>query len=190
MSKIVFALTTLLLSAPVNHAEVLASGWVPNALLRQGQVSLVSREDGTRVEVLLNSRFMDRVVNRIIGKEQNNWPANQPDAMAYIKATIGSRKQLQEHDGVEVLQIVFSLMPAPGLITWRTGSVRADAEDRWHLQSPVEIARIEPSREYLIRNAVLILADSLGFDERKVREMLAERLDSADLQFVPEVIDD
>jgi len=190
MSTLVFVLITLLFCAPVNHAEVLASGWVPNALLRQGQVSLVSREDGTRIEVLLNSRFMDRVVNRIIEKEQRNWPANQPDAMAYIKTTSESRRQAREHEGVEVLQIVFSLMPAPGLIIWRTGSAQSDAGDRWHLHSPVEIARIEPSREYLIRNAALILADSLGFDEREIREMLAARLDSTDRQFFPEVIDD
>lgn len=159
----------LLCAAPA-MAETVVHGWIPSRLLRQGQVQLVDENNHVQVEILLHSRFMDRVVDTIIAKEQGNWGADHPDASSFIQQLKQSRESVRTPDGPESLMIVFSLAPDPGHIAWYTGDVDQQVEP-WRMKEPRLLARLEASRAYVQRNAGLILEDSLGVDPSTINQL-------------------
>lgn len=158
-----------LLAAPA-LAESVAHGWIPSRLLRQGQVQLMEQDDGLRLEILLLTRFMDRVVNTIIEKEEGNWSPGHPDAAAYIRLLKEARDDVRTESGPEAMRIVFTLLPEPGDVTWYTGAVDTES-DIWRMTGPRLLARHEASREYLLRNAALIIEDSLGIDPSTIKAL-------------------
>ena len=171
----------LLLSATTipAQAELLTSAWVPNSLLPQGQVQWIEDADGMRVQVLLHSRFMDRVVSSIIEKETRNWATNHPDAAGYIQGLNEARQHVQTQTkgrGRESLAIVFSLTPLPGHISWLTGDIKKNASGLLVLENPSLLTSRQPSRTYLVRNAVLVVEDSTGMERGSIMEKLRTRL--------------
>jgi len=169
----------LLLSAVPSDAEVVRAGWVPNRLMPQGQVQLVRQTNGAAIVVLLDTRFLDRVVHAIIEKEQRNWPADHPDARAYIAGLLDARDAVRRETGGrgrESLMIAFVLDPADGRVEWSTGPVERD--DRHLLAMPErrQLLVKRPSRTYLDRNAALILADSFGLADDAADALLGEAM--------------
>lgn len=158
------------------RAETLAHGWVPSAWVPQGQVQLVEDPEGLRVEILLHSRFMDRIVKSIAEKEQGNWPAGHEDAEAYLRHLREAQRGLDEKRGKSAMKITWVLKPAPGHVTWHTGEVRHDSEGNLAMESPRLLGSFEPSRDYLVRNAALILEDSLKLTPSEVEKLLRDRL--------------
>lgn len=158
----------MLLASPVS-AEPIAHGWIPSRLLKQGHVQLVENDEGLQLEILLHTRFMDRVVKAIIEKELGNWSAGNPDASAYIQRLKQVREDVRAESGPESMRIVFSLLPEPGEVVWYGGDVDTDAEI-WRMPQPHLLARYQFSRDYLLRNAALIVEDSLGVDPSSLAE--------------------
>jgi hypothetical protein len=159
----------LLFAAPV-LAEPVAHGWIPSRLLRQGHVQLMEQDEGLQLEILLHTRFMDRVVNTIVEKEQGNWPDDHPYAAAYIRLLKEARVLVRSDDGRESMRIVFSLLPEPGEVSWYGGEVD-DEPEIWRMSEPRLLARHEASRDYLLRNAALIIEDSLGIDPATIPQL-------------------
>ncbi len=159
----------LLLSMPA-LAEPVVHGWIPSRMLRQGHVQLVDENESLQLEILLHTRFMDRVVNTIVEKEQGNWPDDHPDAVAYIRLLKEARELVRSDDGRESMRIVFSLLPEPGGVSWYGGEVD-DEPEIWRMSEPRLLARHEASRDYLLRNAALIIEDSLGIDPATIPQL-------------------
>jgi hypothetical protein len=62
--------------------------FVPNAMLRQGEVRVVETPGSICLQTLLYTRFPDRVLSAICAKERKNWPegsACHEDALAYCR---------------------------------------------------------------------------------------------------------
>lgn len=163
-------LAILILLATPALAEPVAHGWIPSRLLRQGHVQLVEQDDGLQLEILLHTRFMDRVVNTIIEKERGNWAPDHPDAVAYVRLLKQARDEVRTESGPEAMRIVFALLPEPGDVAWYAGDVDTEA-DIWRMPEPRLLARHEASRDYLLRNAALIIEDSLGLDPAAINAL-------------------
>jgi len=176
------------------RADVLASGWVPSSFMPQGQVQLVSDDDGLQVRVLLHSRFMDRVVQSIIEKESANWPADDENAVTYIRLLREARQTVHKKSGGkgrESLIVTFVLNPKPGNVAWSTGNIDKNKKTgSLSVSNATVIAGFQPSRDYLIRNAALIIEDSIGMKRKDVRSLLAEHLDGDDLEILKGMSDD
>lgn len=171
------SLALLLSSAIPSVAEVVRSGWVPNRLMPQGQVQLVRQTNGTAIVVLLDSRFLDRVVAAIVEKEQRNWPSDHPDARAYIEGLKAAREAVRRETGGrgrETLKIAFELDPDDGRIEWSTGAVERNEQHLLAMPESRILLAHRPARDYLDRNAVLILMDSFGLTDSAAATLLAE----------------
>ena len=164
------------------HAEVLASGWVPNSFLPQGQVQLVSEENRMSVRVLLHTRFLDRVVHGIANKEKANWQGDH-DAVTYIHLLQLARSDVKAATGgrgKETMMISFVIQEGGGNVEWATGKVTE--ENGTLVMDEARILRtFSPSPGYLLTNAVLILEDSLGMSRDKAHELLAAHISNNDL---------
>lgn len=149
------------------RADLISAAWIPTSVFPQGRVRAITRDDGLTLEVLLHSRFLDRLVHAIVQKEQANWPRNHPDATAYIEGMLRTRaevKRLSGGRGRETLRISFILQPGGGVIEWATGTLR-ESHGEWILDNPRPLHTFTPTRAYLLRNAALILQDSLRYSE-------------------------
>jgi hypothetical protein len=156
------------------RAELLSAAWIPTSIFPQGRVRAIARDDGLTLEVLLHSRYLDRLVQAIIEKENANWPEDHPDATAYIEGVLRARaevKKLTGGRGRETLRISFILQPKGGVIEWTTGALR-ESRGEWILDTPRPLHTLTPSRAYLVRNAALILQDSLRYSEKDARALV------------------
>lgn len=169
-------LLAFVLSGPFVAAEVVRMEWVPNRMLPQGQVQVLREDPVVSVLVVLDTRFLDRVVSAIIEKEQRNWPADHPDAQAYIATLREAREDVRRESGGhgrEALAIAFILDPAGGRVEWSTGPVFHTEQGHATLRQPRLLRRVYPSAAYLERNAALILEDSFGIPAEEARAWLA-----------------
>ena len=160
-------------------ADVLKAGWIPNRWTPQGQVQVIDETDGFCVNIVFHTRFMDRIVKAIIGKETANWTTNHADAATYITLISEARNDIKKMSGAndkESMQISFRLNQHESSVVWATGEVKEDRPDRWSMPNPTVIRSFEPSRAYLRANAELILEDSLGMTREEARNLLAEVL--------------
>jgi hypothetical protein len=176
---LVLLLVVFFCKATSGHAEVLKSGWIPNRWTPQGQVQVIDEADGFCVNIVLHTRFMDRVVKAIIGKETANWTTNHADAATYITLISEARndiKKMSAANDKEAMQISFRLNQHESAVVWATGEVQEDSFDHWSMLNPIIIRSFAPSRAYLRANAELILEDSLGMTREEARHLLAEVL--------------
>jgi hypothetical protein len=165
----------VILVALTARADVVRMGWVPNRWMPQGQVQV--RHDATcaSVVVVLDSRFLDRVVAAIVEKEQRNWPADHPDTIMYLASLRAAREDVRQHTGGrgrETLAIALILDPEDPRIEWSTGPVGHDAQHHAAINGPRLLRTDRPSRAYLERNAELILEDSFGLTTGEARALL------------------
>lgn len=169
-----------LLSGTPALAEVLRAGWVPNRLIPQGQVQLHGTGSVSSIQVVLHTRFLDRVVKAIAEKESANWPAEHPDARSYIDHLHAARAELKRDtggDGKEAMVIDFQLEADRPVVAWSTGKVEEDAHGHLVLREAKPLIRWEPSPEYLARNAELILEDTFGISRAQAQAWLRGRFD-------------
>lgn len=163
-----------------SDADVVRSGWIPNRMIPQGQVQVVRAENGFRVDILLHTRHMDRVVKAIIEKETGNWPTNHPDAIAYMEMITLAREDIRkispDHEK-ETLMISFRLNQHESLVVWATGTIEKTKDNHLFMPDPTITRSWMASRSYLRTNAELILEDSLGMSRDEARHLLAELCD-------------
>lgn len=147
------------------------AGWIPSRMLRQGHVQGVKDHHGTRLEILLHSRFMDRVINSIISKEQTNWGLDHPDASAYLETLKAVRERIRQPEGRESMLIVWDLADEAGEVRWYGGTVDENVSP-WRMTEPLLLTNLNVAHAYLLRNAALILEDSLDLSPEAIADFL------------------
>ncbi len=171
----------LLALAATAGAEISRVAWIPNRWMPQGQVQVVREDDGVNVHVLLHTRFLDRVVHAITAKESAHWPAEHPDAAAYIATLHLARADLKAQTGgrgQEALKIAFRLGSDEPQIVWSTGTMTTGPDDRLVLQNARPLRTLTPTRDYLVQNAALILADNFAITIEDAQRWLAGDVDA------------
>lgn len=156
------------------HAEVLARAWVPNGVVPQGEVRLVSRNGEAVVQTVLHTRFERRVERTISGKEQQNWD-DHADALAYIstlKEAVGEyvRRKAASAEAV-ALVIDYVAGPETARVDFSFSRVRRE-KNGLRVSSAVVWQGLALSTDYVRRNQELILADAFGDGAKKaIREL-------------------
>lgn len=167
-------LILVLLSAAV-RGELVETAPLPNRWMPQGEFRLYSEPHETRIEIVLHTRFLDRVLNAIAEKEKANWGPDHPEARQYLELLANARQRLEpvaRFGARASLVIEFSDASTGGVI--RISSARVTEVDG-HLQveQPVELASFAPSQAYLRRNMALILADRLDVSMETAEQRLS-----------------
>ncbi|WP_372806907.1 hypothetical protein [Pontiella sp.] len=121
-------LFSLLLALPAFTEDfVLAHSEVPNRLIPQGEVRLITRGSDAVVQSAIKTRYPGRVLSKITKSEKENWPGNA-EMETYIAALETLFAEYEQREKGTVLLIDFisgpggsrvelSIEPAP---PWRT----------------------------------------------------------------------
>jgi hypothetical protein len=161
--------------------EVVARSYVPSPERRVGEVRLIRRGDANVVQTLLYTKLLRRVVGEIRQKELDNWPEGpgRADALGYIEALAAAQKQVwgrllasePVRDRRQKLWIEFVLTPDASLVA--IGSFEMDESDgELRVLRRELLARLEPSRDYVLRNMRLIAADAFHAEGDALRSLL------------------
>ncbi len=148
-------------AAPLCAAPTLTA-WVPNRWLPQGEMRLYAHETEPRIEIVLHTRYLDRVLKAIEEKERENWGAH-PEADRYVKELRAARagRPLTRSGGKENLIIEFIGGPEHE-IRFLTAEVEsASGSPGLRVLNPIRISAYQPEASYLLRNMALILVDRL-----------------------------
>lgn len=161
-------------AVPLRAAPTL-SAWLPNRWLPQGEMRLYAHETEPRIEIVLHTRHLDRVLKAIEEKERGNWGAH-PEATRYLQALRAARagRALLRSGGKENLIIEFIGGPDRE-IRFHTAEVESAAgSPGLRVRNAVRLSSYQPEASYLLRNMALILVDRLGVSieeaEKKLRE--------------------
>lgn len=168
--SIALALTLPLIAT----AELALASWVPNRWLPQGELRLYNEAAGPRIEIILHTRFLDRVIRTIEQKERANW-GNHPEASRYLTALAKARRDpaLQRTDARENL-VIELIGSTEGQVRFLTAAVATGSgTPGLRLEKPDLLASYTPDPTYLRANMARILMDQLGLS----REEAAKRLD-------------
>ena len=139
------------LADAASEEVVLKTAPVPNRLLRQGDAVYFRDGETLGVRIVLNTRHLDRVKEKILESEKMNWP-DHPDSSRYCTAlTKACLEALTDGSG-----------KIPFTIEWRvdpneTGTVHL----KWR-QGAQTLRGLSP--DYLKRNFALILEDRFGIE--------------------------
>jgi hypothetical protein len=154
--------------------EIVARADVPNSVVPQGEVRLARQGDDTIVRSILQTRFLKRAQNRIIGKERQNW-GDHADATAYLEALAAAFVEYEARKadaGKHVaLAIDFIDGPRSARVDFSFPPVSRD-EHGYHTPPADAWRSLALSRAYVRRDQELILADV--FEKRATA--LIERL--------------
>jgi len=182
LSILVFALVAA--GGTVDTERILARGVVPEPARRVGEVRLIERGDSIVVQTLLYTKVLKRVVGEIRGKEERNWLPGAPgydESRRFVAALEAAREAVWKEaarlergaDREQCLLIEFVAGPRH-VVTLAVPEIdRKDGEVRITATRPLQ--SLDLSAEYIRRNMLLILDDSLHLGEGEVRQ-LAPRL--------------
>lgn len=161
--------------------EVVARSFVPSPERRVGEVRLIRRSDANVVQTLLYTKVLRRVVGEIREKELANWPEGpgREDALAYAGALAAAQKRIwgrlvaegPPRDRRQKLWIEFVLTPVDARVA--IGAFEMDEPaGEVRVRSRETLAVLEPSRDYVARNMLLIAADAFRVDGDALRALL------------------
>lgn len=144
---------------------------VPDANRRVGVVRLLSRGNAVVVQTLLDSRLLARAVAEIRAKEKRAWGDADAASTAYLAAlesalaTVESRPADDERR--RRLLIEFAADDRASVVLVGTF---ASFDDRTmaHPRSREVLARLEPPREWTLREVRLVVADAFDVPEAEV----------------------
>jgi hypothetical protein len=147
----------------VATAELALTSWVPNRWLPQGELRLYTEAAGPRIEIVLHTRHLDRVLRAIEQKERANW-GDHPEAARYLAALARARAaRTLVKDGARENFVIEFQGGAEGGIRFLTATIETTSgAPGLRMSQPVLIASYNPAADYLHRNMALILADRLG----------------------------
>ena len=140
--------------------------FIPNSLLRQGEVRVVETPAAVTLQTILYTRFPGRVIETICGKEEKSWPpgsACREDSQAYCRALRAVPRLIEEggRGGAYRWMIEFSAGPAAARVEFSEIAASGPREDL-----SIERARSLPapavSEAYIRKNMALILLDMFG----------------------------
>lgn len=179
----IIALGLVALAPLLARANDPVTAWVPNRWLPQGEVRFLPGDGEARIEVVLHTRHLDRVLRAIADKERANWGDDHPDARRYLQFLDEAKAALRARAGEagrETLILAFSLDGGGGRISGRTGTVeQRDGTPALEVGESAELTGYTPSPAYLARNAMLILEDSLGMSREEALNALTASLGPA-----------
>mgnify|MGYP005859514091 CR=1 FL=1 len=158
----------------VATAELALASWVPNRWLPQGELRLYNEAAGPRIEIVLHTRFLDRVIRTIEQKERANW-GNHPEAGRYLAALAQARRDpaLMRTDTRENFVIEF-IGSAEGQVRFLTAAVATGSgTPGLRLEKPAPLASYTPDPTYLRENMARILMDQLGLSREEAAKRLA-----------------
>ena len=141
------------ISVAASEEVVLKTAPVPNRLLRQGDAVYFRDGETLGVRIVLNTRHLDRVKEKILESEKKNWP-DHPDSSRYCAALTQACQQALTAGSGKI----------PFTIEWRvdpneTGTVHL----KWR-QGTQTLRGL--SADYLKQNFALILEDRFGIESR------------------------
>lgn len=171
--RIAIQLLVLALGVIPLRAAPTLTAWVPNRWLPQGEMRLYAHETKPRIEVVLHTRHLDRVLKAIEEKERKNWGAH-PEAARYIQELRAARagRPLTRSGGMENLIIEFIGGPDHE-IRFLTAEVESGSgSPGLRVRNPIRISSYQPESEYLLRNMALILADRLDVSREEAETIL------------------
>ena len=155
-------------------AEVLARAWVPNAVLPQGEVRLLSLDGEVVVQSVLRTRFEGRVESHIAGNERRNW-GDHADAAAYVAALEEAfreyKRRTSSAPGALALVIDFASGPDAQRVDFRFAPVSKNKEGLQVGPAP-SWRTLSLSAEYIMKNQERILADAMGDRADEARRTL------------------
>lgn len=170
------ALLAFLSLSGLAFGELRATALLPNRWMPQGEMRLMAEPDETRVEVVLHTRFLDRVLRAIAEKETENWGTHNADAQRYLAALADARQRVKSvpHEGAhESLLIEFVEASTGGVVRLSAARVTAtDGQPRFRVESPTLLTAFAPTPEYLRRNMAMILADRLDISVEAAEQRL------------------
>lgn len=137
-----------LLAFPVFGDSVLYRTRVPNAIIPQGEVQLVVRDRKTIVRSVIQTRFPEKVLAKIIKSEKRNWP-DHPEMKTYIAALKKAFDEYAKRDRETALIIDFIAGPD-------------GAQVDINLPSATIWCSLPLSEKYVQKNQEYILADAFG----------------------------
>lgn len=166
-------------SAP-EPERILARAYVPSPERRVGEVRLIERGESVVVQTILYTRVLKRVVGEIRAKEEANWPADRPghaDMRRYVEALEAARDAIgksvarldRRADREQRLLIEFVAGPRCAVTLGIPEVARENGEIRVVSLQP--LASLDLSAEYVRRNMLLILDDSLHLSGEDVRRL-------------------
>lgn len=161
------------LTAGLARAEPVVTAPIPNRWMPQGEMRLFNGAGEARIEVLLHTRFLDRVLRAIAEKETENW-GEHPDAQRYLAALSAARtSELVRTRGAarETLLIEFVDARTSGAVRVSAATV-TDASPHMRVEGARVLAAFDPDPGYLRRNMALILTDQLGLTPEEAVERL------------------
>jgi hypothetical protein len=151
-------------ASAAEEETILARAWVPNALLRQGEVRLVRHGDEVVVQSVLHTAYARRAREHIAGKERLHWPGSA-DAASYMKsldeaiaAYEAARASSKESRG---LAIEFRTGPGGARVDFRLPVV-SHGRDGLRVEPSTAWRTLDLSPVYVEKNQELILEDTFG----------------------------
>lgn len=164
-------------------AELIAAAPLPNRWMPQGEMRLQTTTNEARIEVVLHTRFLDRVLRAITDKEKANWGADNSDAQRYVTALADARAQLKtRHQTGPYENLVIEFVAATTGTVVRLSSANvtsANETPRLRIEGVAPLTSFAPSPEYVRRNMALILADRLDLTPEQAEEQLQAHLPKA-----------
>lgn len=159
--------------------------FVPNALLRQGEVRVVQSGGAIAVQTILYTRHPDRVIANICRKESGIWKPGQEhydDSQSYCTAlkAVPARLGKDGDGGVFRWMIEFREQAGDAGVAFIAIAARGD-KDRLEISRGETLAAPPVSEAYVRKNMQLILVDVFGKEDgsRQVVDHLLQTLRTA-----------
>ena len=149
-----------------------------------GEIRLVRRGDATVVQTALYTSMLKRVVAEIAGKESANWPQDRPgheDAVRYVDALKAAQKKIWDsipnnsrNPSIrQNLLIEFVSSPTAAAVFLLEYDLE-DGPDGVEIHNRRLLTALELSRDYVLRDQTLIVADNFKVSEDEAKKLLDE----------------
>ncbi|MCX6998381.1 MAG: hypothetical protein NTV49_15170 [Kiritimatiellaeota bacterium] len=167
----------LTLSVAAEEPAYTLRAFVPNRLLRQGEVRVVVSNGTVAVQTILYTSLPDRVIAGICGKEAARWKSGQEhfgDSQAYCAALkeIPAALRKRNNGKIKVYQwmIEFRHTPDADRVELRAIETSGDKE-RLRIAPQELLFTPQVPSAYIRKNMEMIMQDLFGKDEKN-RDML------------------
>ncbi len=167
------------LGASGKEGTWLLRAFVPNSVLRQGEVRVVETPESVVVQTLLYTRFPDRVLSSICAKEEKNWPvgsACREDAMAYCRALKDLPREWRDSRRADAFRWMIEFIADARGARVEISEVTTSGPREELL--PARARALPPlavSEPYVLANMGLILSDIFGSARKQEPEVLRLR---------------
>lgn len=160
--------TSLLITLSANGASIAEADWslrafIPNSLVRQGEVRVVETSESVVVQTLLYTRFPDRVLSTICAKEEKSWPpgsACHEDAKEYCRVLKSLPRESRDAGRAGAFRWMIEFIADTGGARVEISEITTmGPRDGLRLERIRTLPVLAVSEPYVRSNMVLILSD-------------------------------